>query len=72
VKNLRSHPCTAALADVAHCLTTLTLGEENNVQSGWVGHGCGPLLANQSCVGVMVQPFLVDEPNPDLRCVAQD
>ena len=73
VKNLRSQPCTATLAEVTNCLTTLTLGNNNGEQqTAWYGHGCGPLLANQSCVGIIVQPFLVDEPNPALRCVARD
>jgi len=72
VKNLRSQPCTATLAELTHCVTTLTLGNTENVQTEWFGHGCGPLLANPSCLGIMVQPYLGDEPNPDLRCVARD
>ena len=69
VNNLRSRPCTATLAEVDDCVATIELDNLPGDQKYWFGHGCAPLLENPTCTGVVVQPWLIDEPDETLQCV---
>lgn len=52
VQNLATRPCTATLAALDDCVETIRAAP-----SGWVGHGCAPLLANITCSGIIVQRY---------------
>jgi hypothetical protein len=41
------------LAQIDDCVGTLAARGPNDAQA-WIRHGCGPLLANPTCAGVVV------------------
>lgn len=54
VKNMQLYPsCTATLEQLDDCVESIRAWAGN----AWVGHGCGPLLSNTSCAGLIVQPL---------------
>jgi hypothetical protein len=59
--NMRLRPgCTATLGQLDDCVETIRAGA-----GGWVGHGCGPLLANPTCKNVIVQAW---DPQTQTQC----
>jgi hypothetical protein len=57
-KSLRLRPnCTATLEQLDDCVESIFAVGIGNPGPGWVGHGCGPLLGNQTCSNVIVQQF---------------
>lgn len=58
VMNLGLRPdCTATLAELDDCVETIRATGIGSPGPGWVGHGCGPLLANPTCANVIAQPW---------------
>jgi len=59
VKNVRSRPdCTATVGELDDCVETILAAGF----SGWVGHGCAPLMSNPTCQNVIAQPISKDNP----------
>jgi hypothetical protein len=53
-RNFRALPaCTATLGDVNDCVETIR-AMRGDPFSGWVGHGCAPLLTSPGCEGLVV------------------
>lgn len=73
VRNLRTQPCTATLAEVDDCLQTVLVGARDELDaalfSHWVGHGCAPLLNNPTCSGIVVEPWRKQEKLEADQCV---
>lgn len=64
--NIRLRPdCTATLGELNDCVETIRAIGIGNPGSGWVGHGCGPLLANASCENVIAQVW---DPGAGTQC----
>lgn len=55
VKNVKAYgsECTATLEQLDDCVESIRAW--GNADPAWVGHGCGPLMSNESCAHVVVQ-----------------